>query len=112
MTSHTKGHTVMTLDELQVWEDDARVALSGKYNPGEVKIIMDWFRYMKGSDEYELMGEAAVEGILTATRAMGESWSLYNSLMARLFIYAPLILKEEAQRQSEKEHELSAGSQT
>lgn len=84
----------MNQAEHNKWKADARLALSGKYNVDEIEIIMEWFRYMKGTDERDLLGHEELEHLLKAMEGMEETWDLYNSMMARLFIYAPLILRE------------------
>ena len=77
------------------WEEDAALALSGKYNQDEIEIIIDWFSRIKGSEEREMVGSEEVDAMLKFVCAK-DGFDLYNSLMARLFIYAPLILREEA----------------
>ncbi len=86
----------MNLEQLKVWERDADVALSGRYNAEERAIIMDWFRHIKGQDERDLIGNEQVEAMLVFVTAGGKH-DTYNSLMARLFIYAPFILEEHQQ---------------
>jgi len=88
----------MNQEEYRAWESDADVALSGRYVHAERKIILDWFRSIKGADERDLIGHEAVEAMLVFVCAQGKH-DLYNSLMARAFIYAPFIL-EEAKAQS------------
>jgi hypothetical protein len=83
----------MNTQEYEVWVRDARNALSGRYSEVEVNVIMDWFRRIKGQDERDLIGNAEVEAMLVFTKPQG-LFDLYNSLMARAFVYAPLILKE------------------
>ena len=85
----------MNEQEYKKWEEDARRALSGVYVPGEIDMILDWFRCIKGSDERDLIGNDEVEAMRLFVGARGR-FDLYNSLMARLFIYAPLILREAA----------------
>ena len=89
------------MDSIQYkqWETDADRALSGKYNSEEREIILEWFRRIKGQDERDLIGNDGVEAMLTFVAA-ADNFDLYNSLMARLFIYAPLILREEAAYQA------------
>ena len=82
----------MNQEEYKRWEGDADRALSGRYTPAERTTILRWFRTIKGADERELVGNDEVEAMLTFVAAKG-GFDLYNSLMARLFIYAPLILK-------------------
>jgi hypothetical protein len=89
----------MNLEELKVWEQDARRALSGRYSAEEIEIIMEWFAYIKGQEERELVGNEAVEGMLVFVNAKGRH-DLYNSLMARAFVYAPHILEEHKARRA------------
>jgi hypothetical protein len=84
----------MNHEEYLRWKADADRALSGKYTAEERAIIVGWFDYMKGQDERELVGNEAVEAMLVFVQA-GNNFEVYDSLMARLFIYAPLILKQE-----------------
>lgn len=88
----------MNQQEYRAWEGDADVALSGRYTQAERKIILKWFRTIKGADERDLIGHEEVEAMLVFVSARGKH-DLYNSLMARAFVYAPFIL-EEAKAQS------------
>lgn len=83
----------MNQEEYKRWEHDADNALSGRYTQAERATVLAWFRTIKGADERELVGNAEVDAMLVFVGAKG-SFDLYNSLMARLFVYAPLILKE------------------
>lgn len=83
----------MNKEEYLRWEADARRALAGRYSDVEIEVILDWFRNIKGSDERELIGNEEVDAMLKFVCAR-ERFDLYNSLMARLFVYAPLILEE------------------
>lgn len=82
----------MNQEEFKVWEHDAARALSGRYNQEEIETVLEWFRRIKGAEERDLIGDKALEG-MSAFVAAKDNFDLYNSLMARLFIYAPLILK-------------------
>ena len=86
----------MNQQEYTRWEEDARRALSGRYSASEIDIILHWFRNIKGSGERDLIGDNEVEAMLVFTGAR-DRHDLYNSLMARLFVYAPLILEEDAE---------------
>ena len=88
----------MNQEQYAKWEYDARRALSGRYTDAEIDILLRWFRCIKGADERDLIGHEAVEAMLVFTEAGGR-FDLYNSLMARLFVYAPLILAQ-AQREA------------
>ncbi len=83
----------MNEQEYTIWENDARRALSGRYSEAEIKEVLDFFRCIKGADERELVGDKEVEAFLVFSDAKG-NFDLYNSMMARLFIYAPLILRQ------------------
>lgn len=83
----------MNHEEYLQWERDAEMALLGRYSPDDIRIILDWFRSIKGSDERALIGDEAVDAMLVFTSAV-KPFDLYNSLMARAFVYAPLILAE------------------
>ena len=86
----------MNEQEYKKWVEDARRALSGRYSEAEIDIIMAWFRRIKGADERDLVGHDAVEAMLVFT-GVGDTYDMYNSLMARVFVYAPFILAQEAQ---------------
>ena len=86
----------MNHEEYLQWERDAEMALLGRYSPDDIRTILDWFRCIKGSSERALIGDEAVESMLVFTGAV-EPFDLYNSLMARAFVYAPLILAEARQ---------------
>ena len=90
--AYKKGNSV-NQTEYKAWEEDARRALSGRYCLADIGTVLDWFRSIKGADERDLIGNDEVEAMLTFTGAR-DNHDLYNSLMARLFIYAPLILAQ------------------
>lgn len=90
----------MNEQEWKQWLLDARACLicTHKYSDTEISTIIDWFKHIKGSDERHLIGDKAVDAhsvIVQASIKRLGSFDLYGSLMARLFIYAPLILKEK-----------------
>lgn len=76
------------------WRLDAAFSLAGIYSREEIVKILAWFDNIKGSSERELVGEEALEGF-TKFHTNGKHWNLYNSLMSRLFVYAPFILELE-----------------
>jgi len=88
----------MNEQELKKWFVDARIVLSTcGYSEEETKIILDWFHHIRGSDERVLIGDAAVDAHSLICDAIIErtgKFNLYNSLMWRLIMYAPLILDE------------------
>jgi hypothetical protein len=83
--------------EYKQWELDAANALSGKYCEEEIGTILYWFSNIRSSNERDLVGNATLTHICEVSDAVfiDKNWSLYNSLMWRLWIYAPYILKEE-----------------
>lgn len=83
----------MNEQEYKKWESDARRALSGKYGAGEIETVLDWFRGIRSADERDLIDNEAVDAFLVFTKAQ-DPFDLYDSLMARAFIYAPLILRD------------------
>lgn len=84
----------MNEDEWEEWMSHARLILNitGKYWPNEVDEIIDWFRNIKGSSERGLMGDESINAFHIFIK--GGQFNLYDSLMSRLFIYAPMIVKE------------------
>lgn len=86
----------MNQQDYCIWEEDARRALSGRYAFADRETILDWFRRIDGANERDLIGSEAVDAIQVFTGARAQ-FDRYNSLMARLFIYAPLILNEAKQ---------------
>lgn len=91
----------MNESEFKKWLDDASAILAiAGYSPKDSKIIIEWFRSMKGSDERLLIGNKAVNGhLIMVAASIGKlgKFDLYGSMMSRLFIYAPLILKEHSE---------------
>lgn len=83
----------MNQEEYVKWMVDATAALSRIYSAEDTEIVIEWFRHIRGSHEYELIGTDQVEAMLVFVTS-GNCFSVYNSMMARLFIYAPIILKE------------------
>ena len=82
------------------WLLDAQLCLicTKKYSGEEISTIIDWFYHIRGSDERALIGDEAIDALSIVNKATINrpcSFDLYGSLMARLFIYAPLILKED-----------------
>lgn len=90
----------MNEQEWKQWLLDARACLicTNKYSSAEISTIIDWFYHIRGSNERHLIGDKAVDAhsiVCQATIDRLGSFDLYGSLMSRLFIYAPLILKEK-----------------
>lgn len=82
----------MDLSEYSNWRNHAKLSLQPLYSPDEIEIILRWFDNIRGSCERDLVGDESVEAMLVFVNSC-DTFDLYNSLMSRLFIYAPLILK-------------------
>jgi hypothetical protein len=89
----------MNEEEYEEWERHARLMLniSGKYWPNEVNEIIGWFRHIDGAAERGLLGDGSIDAFLVFIK--GGQFNLYDSLMSRLFIYAPMIVKEYHSRE-------------
>jgi hypothetical protein len=74
------------------WRSDAQGALSFKYSPAEVDTILCWWDTIRGSEERELIGESRFNGMMEFL-SLSEEWTGYDANMARIWIYAPYILK-------------------
>jgi hypothetical protein len=81
----------MNKQEYLKWQIDATFALAGIYTKAEIVKIMLWFDNIRGRHERDLVGDASVDAFLTF-HIGDKHWNLYNSLMSRLFVYAPYIL--------------------
>ena len=84
----------MNRDQYNQWREHARQLLLNLYTETQVRVVLHWFDNIKGAGERDLVGNDEVNAMLTFAQARN-SFDLYNSLMARIFIYAPLILKED-----------------
>lgn len=90
----------MGTEQFASWLKDAKEALMKVYKEDEAEIIIDWFRLMKGRDEVELVGEGRVNAHLQFAYGIeGQPkpeffTSVYQSMMSRMWIYAPYILKQ------------------
>ena len=86
----------MNSQEYYQWRQDAKDALMKLYSEEEAGIVLNWFDMIKGAKEHELLGQEKFEAMVAFTGIGIEQkvWKLYNTMMARLFMYAPLILKE------------------
>ncbi len=85
----------MGINEFEDWCNDAWDALCKVYTEAESECIVDWFRHIKGSDEYELIGHERLEAFLTFSTPENVRWfNVYSSMMSRVWIYAPYILKK------------------
>jgi hypothetical protein len=80
-------------DEWRVSDANEMLRIAG-YNKKDRKVVLDWFYTMSEGDELNLIGESglsAMERFVTSKN----TFNVYNSLMSRLFIYAPLILNNK-----------------
>jgi hypothetical protein len=87
----------MNEQEYAQWRVDAMKAMERRgYTSKEIVAILLWFDYIKGSNERDLIGEDRLNAfaVFSAADPMDGKWNLYDSLMARLFIYAPYIVEE------------------
>jgi hypothetical protein len=87
----------MNEEQYKKWSKDACEAMKRRgYTSQEIIILLCWFDCIKGSNERDLIGDARLTafGIFSCAEPMDNKWSLYDSMMARLFIYAPYILEE------------------
>ncbi|HET8687940.1 MAG TPA: hypothetical protein VFM18_14965 [Methanosarcina sp.] len=86
----------MTAQEFEKFLVDLRIVLSIKFNEEDTNKIVTWMSYFKTSDEKYLIGEKGVSAFQEVFESLRESdgYDLYNTLMARAFLYAPMILDE------------------
>lgn len=86
----------MTAQEFEAFLTDLRHVLTVKFSPEDIEVIVNWMSYMKTSDEKHLIGDKGVSSLQEVFEALLESggFDLYNTLMARAFLYAPMILNE------------------
>lgn len=78
--------------EFNKWTDDATQALlrTGRYTADEITKILAWFWSMDSRAESDLIGDDALKAL---SMVLEQNFDMYNSLMVRLFVYSPLILK-------------------
>ena len=84
----------MNEHEYLKWKLDATIALLAIYSKEDTVKILNWFDNIKGSAERDLVGETCVNAF-QIFHTNGKHWNLYNSLMSRLFVYAPYIIASE-----------------
>jgi len=80
------------------WRNDIILMLQCKYTPEQANTIARWFDRIKCADEYDLIGEESVRALCDiVNRSLSDKnvWNLYNSLTARVWLYADLILQNE-----------------
>lgn len=83
----------MTPTEYEKWREDARQALLNLYTEPQTQQVLHWFDNIKAKKEFDLVGHDEVNAMIIFVQARN-NYNAYNSLMARLFIYAPLLLKK------------------
>tara|TARA_B110000495_G_C22525095_1_gene319924 strand:+ start:231 stop:497 length:267 start_codon:yes stop_codon:yes gene_type:complete len=78
------------------WQDDMRKALRAVYTEGESEFIVKWWDSIKGSQEYEWFGSDFVGQFNDAFFNQKDSFdrNKYRNWTARLWLYAPNILKD------------------
>lgn len=83
----------MNAEQFDQWKKDATLVLTAsKYTKEQADIITGWFSRIKGEDERELVGSDFVNTF--ADNYPAKHFSVYDSMMARLFVYAPYILEQ------------------
>lgn len=90
----------MNPQQMKRWLADAYNMLvnSGIYSSDEAKYIVEWFKHMRASDEYELMGEDVMAAYIDLSDSLPPNglelhqW-LYGNMSARLWMYAPVLKK-------------------
>jgi len=86
--------------EYSAWRQVALVALSSIYNEAQCAAIIAFFDEIKGASEFDLTGNDFQDALSIVRNEIISStgFSLYHDLMARVWLYAPLILKAESLR--------------
>ena len=86
----------MNKQEYQQWVWDVQTSLSVRYTRKEISIILDWFDRIKASKEFDLITCPRVEAyeVFHGDPDTNPHYNLYDSLMIRVWAYAPAILKE------------------
>lgn len=64
-----------------------------RYSVEEATKIVNWFRNIRGSSEFELLGRERFDGMMAFIQ-YHDGWDLYNATMARAWVYAPFILAQ------------------
>jgi hypothetical protein len=82
----------MNKEEYAQWELDASAALSKRYSYNKIMIILKWFRTIKTSKEIELVGLEKLKDVIRLNS--GPHFSLYATLMMRVWVYAPYIIEK------------------
>jgi hypothetical protein len=88
----------MTTTEYNEWLFQAKVSLSGNYSEEDCFIVLCWFKSIDcviNTDKEIALTGTDVQECLSAIRSAVSPFSMYNDLMMRLWLYAPLILKLE-----------------
>jgi hypothetical protein len=82
----------MGKEEYEKWMRDALVCLMCKYSEEQARIVLDWFEQIRSRAERDLVGDAFVDAFCDNLPVL--HFSVYDSLMARMWIYAPYILEQ------------------
>ena len=86
----------MNKKEYIEWRLDVYHCLGCKYSSKEISIILEWFDRIKSSEEVALIGSKCLEAyrIFHGDPETNPHYNLYDSLMIRVWAYAPAILKQ------------------
>ena len=86
----------MNKEEYIEWKLDVIHCLNCKYLFKEITIILNWFDRIKASEESALIGPERLEAyrIFHGDPDTNPHYNLYDSLMIRVWAYAPAILKQ------------------
>ena len=86
----------MNKKEYIEWKLDVFHCLGCKYSTKEITIIVEWFDRIKASKEFDLITCPRVEAyeVFHGDLETNPHYNLYDSMMIRVWAYAPAILKE------------------
>ena len=86
----------MNPSQYEHWRSNTLKSLLAVYSTTESETIMSWFDHIKGSGEYELLGEDRFDSMQKFLNPIREKeFNLYQHLSARVWAYAPIILENE-----------------
>lgn len=74
------------------WEQDVLHCLSVKYSEEEIWQILYWFQNIRSSGERDLIGQKRIDAFQKFF-PYNDKWNLYDSMMVRVWVYAPYILE-------------------
>ena len=85
----------MNAKEYIEWRLDVYHCLGCKYSSKEITIIVEWFDLIKGKKEAALIGPDRLEAyrMFNGDPDTNPHYNLYDSMMIRVWAYAPAILK-------------------